>query len=105
MVADVADFANQSGRAALFAVAHFLTRSLQFAPDAEVLALGLAEVVLANKLNDRDKLPCCCLNVLVQPFARSADEAVSGRANGLSKSDLFVFGRWRRCCAPRVRNR
>ncbi|NKB84812.1 DUF1403 family protein [Brucella grignonensis] len=49
--ADMVDSANQSGRAAPFAVADLITAISAVRPDAEVLALGLAELVLAHKLN------------------------------------------------------
>ncbi|NEK18152.1 DUF1403 family protein [Rhizobium leguminosarum] len=49
-IPDMADSANQSGRAAPFAVADLITAISAVRPDAEVLALGLAEVVLAHKL-------------------------------------------------------
>lgn len=50
-IADMVDSANQSGRAAPFAVADLITAISAIRPDAEVLALGLADVVLADKLN------------------------------------------------------
>ncbi|MGK6315598.1 DUF1403 family protein [Neorhizobium sp. DT-125] len=50
-VPDLVDTAAQSGRAAPFAVADLITAISAVRPDAEVLALGLADVVLANKLN------------------------------------------------------
>lgn len=46
----LADSANQSGRAAPFAVADLITAISAIRPDAELLALGLADVVLAEKL-------------------------------------------------------
>lgn len=46
----LADSANQSGRAAPFAVADLITAISAVRPDAEPLALGLADVVLAEKL-------------------------------------------------------
>jgi len=48
---DLVDSAIQSGRAAPFAVADLITAISAVRPDAEVLALGLADVVLARKLN------------------------------------------------------
>lgn len=48
---DTIDSANQSGRAAPFAAADLITAISAVRPDAEVLALGLAELVLAQKLN------------------------------------------------------
>ena len=50
-IPDMVDSANQSGRAAPFAVADLITAISAVRPDAEVLALGLAEVVLAQKMN------------------------------------------------------
>ena len=49
-IPEIVDSANQSGRAAPFAVADLITAILAVRPDAEVLALGLADVVLAHKL-------------------------------------------------------
>lgn len=48
---DLVDSAIQSWRAAPFAVADLITAIFAVRPDAEVLALGLADVVLAHKLN------------------------------------------------------
>ena len=50
-IPDLVDSANQSGRAAPFAVADLLTAISAVRPDAEGMALGLAEAVLAQKLN------------------------------------------------------
>lgn len=50
-IPDMVDSANQSGRAAPFAVADLITAISAVRPDAEVLALGLGEQVLAQKLN------------------------------------------------------
>ncbi len=49
-VPDTIDTAIQSGRAAPFTVAELITSISVVRPDAEVLALGLAEAVLAEKL-------------------------------------------------------
>jgi len=49
-IPDIVDSANQSGRAAPFAVADLISAISAVRPDAEALALGLAEVVLAQKL-------------------------------------------------------
>jgi hypothetical protein len=49
-ISDLVDSAAQSGRAAPFAVADLVTAIFAVRPDAEVLALGLAEMVLAHKL-------------------------------------------------------
>ncbi|WP_235923402.1 DUF1403 family protein [Brucella tritici] len=50
-IPETVDSADQSGRAAPFAVADLITAISAVRPDAEVLALGLAELVLAQKLN------------------------------------------------------
>lgn len=50
-IPEIVDSANQSGRAAPFAVADLITAISAVRPDVEVLALGLAELVLAHKLN------------------------------------------------------
>lgn len=50
-VPDMVDSANQSGRAAPFTVADVTTAISAVRPDAEVMALGLAELVLAHRLN------------------------------------------------------
>ncbi len=50
-IPEIVDSANQSGRAAPFAVADLITAISAVRPDAEMLALGLAELVLAQKLN------------------------------------------------------
>jgi len=49
-IPDLVDSANQSGRAAPFAVADLITAISAVRPDAEVLALALAEAVLAQRL-------------------------------------------------------
>ncbi|WP_155246261.1 MULTISPECIES: DUF1403 family protein [Agrobacterium] len=49
-IPDIVDSTNQSGRAAPFAVADLITAIFAVRPDAEVLALGLADAVLAQKL-------------------------------------------------------
>lgn len=56
-IPDLVDTAVQSGRAAPFAVADLITAIFAVRPDAEVLALGLAEVVLAQKLNWSKPVP------------------------------------------------
>ncbi len=50
-IPDIVDSANQSGRATPFAVADLITAISAVRPDAEALAFGLAELVLAQKLN------------------------------------------------------
>ncbi|MDH0117711.1 MULTISPECIES: DUF1403 family protein [Rhizobium/Agrobacterium group] len=50
-VPEMVDTAIQSGRAAPLAVAELISAITTIRPDAEVLALGLAELVLAQKLN------------------------------------------------------
>ena len=56
-IPDIVDSANQSGRAAPFAVADLITAISAVRPDAEVLALGLADVVLAQKLKWPKSVP------------------------------------------------
>jgi len=50
-IPDMVDSANQSGRPAPFAVADLITAIFAARPDAEVLGIGLAEVVLAQMLS------------------------------------------------------
>lgn len=50
-VTDLIDTAVQARRAAPLAISDLITAISAFRPDAEVLALGLAELVLAQKLN------------------------------------------------------
>lgn len=50
-VPDLIDSAIQSGRAAPFVAADLIAAICEARPDAEVLTLGLADVVLAQKLN------------------------------------------------------
>ncbi|MBX5177306.1 DUF1403 family protein [Rhizobium lentis] len=54
---DMVDSASQSGRAAPFAVADLITAISAVRPDAEVMALGLADVVLARKLKWPNPVP------------------------------------------------
>ncbi len=56
-ILEIVDSANQSGRAAPFAVADLITAISAVRPDAEVLALGLGELVLARKLNWPETVP------------------------------------------------
>jgi len=56
-IPDIVDSAIQSGRAAPFAVADLITAISAVRPDAEVLALGLAEAVLAHKLSWPKSVP------------------------------------------------
>jgi hypothetical protein len=49
-IADLADAAIQSGRAAPLAIADLISAIMALRPDAEVLALTLADIVLARKL-------------------------------------------------------
>ncbi|NTA59848.1 DUF1403 family protein [Agrobacterium tumefaciens] len=56
-IPDLIDSAVQSGRAAPFAVADLLTAISAVRPDVEVLALGLAEAVLAHKLGWPKSVP------------------------------------------------
>lgn len=54
---DLVDTAIQSGRAAPLALADLVSAITTARPDAEVLALGLAEAVLAHKLNWPKSVP------------------------------------------------
>jgi hypothetical protein len=56
-VPDLIDTATQSGRAAPLAVAALISAITTVRPDAEVLALGLAEIVLAHKLKWSKPVP------------------------------------------------
>lgn len=56
-IPDMVDSTIQSGRAAPFAVADLITAISAVRPDAEVMALGLAEVVLAHKLRWTRSVP------------------------------------------------
>ncbi|WP_075293183.1 DUF1403 family protein [Pararhizobium arenae] len=56
-ISDIVDSANQSGRAAPFAVADLITAISAVRPDTEVLALSLADVVLARKLHWPQSVP------------------------------------------------
>lgn len=71
---DMVDSAIQSRRAAPFVLADFLTMISAVRPDAEVLALGVAEVVLANKLNWLKPVPL----LLPERFG-SAFRTIGGR--------------------------
>lgn len=73
-IADIVDSALQSSRAAPFAVADLITAISAARPDAEVLALGLAEVVLAQKLNWPRSVPL----LLPERFG-SAFRTIGGR--------------------------
>lgn len=56
-IADLADAAIQSGRAALLAIADLVSAIMALRPDAEVLALALADIVLARKLKWAKPVP------------------------------------------------
>ena len=73
-IADIADSANQSGRAAPFAVADLITAISAVRPDAEGMALGLAEAVLAHKLKWPKPVPL----LLPERFG-SAFRTIGGR--------------------------
>jgi hypothetical protein len=73
-IPDMIDSAKQSGRAAPFAVADLITAISVVRPDAEVLALGLAELVLAQKLNWPKSVPL----LLPERFG-SAFRTIGGR--------------------------
>ncbi len=74
VVPDLVDTAIQSGRAAPFAVADLIAAIFAVRPDAEVMALGLAEAVLAHKL----KWPKSAPLLLPERFG-SAFRAIGGR--------------------------
>jgi hypothetical protein len=74
LIPDMVDSANQSGRAAPFAVADMITAISAVRPDAEVMALGLAEAVSAYKLNWSKPVPL----LLPERFG-SAFRTVGGR--------------------------
>jgi hypothetical protein len=73
-IPNIVDSANQSGRAAPFAVADFIAAISAVRPDAEALALGLAEVVLAQKLKWPKPVPL----LLPERFG-SAFRTIGGR--------------------------
>lgn len=73
-IPDIVDSANQSGRSAPFAVADLITAISAVRPDAEVMALGLADIVLAQKLNWPKPLPL----LLPERFG-SAFRSIGGR--------------------------
>lgn len=73
-VPDIADSAMQSGRAAPFAVVDLITAISAVRPDAEMLALGLAEAVLAHRLNWSKPVPL----LLPERFG-SAFRTIGGR--------------------------
>jgi hypothetical protein len=56
-IPDLVDSTNQSGRAAPFAVADLITAISAVRPDVEVLALGLADIVLSQKLKWAKPVP------------------------------------------------
>lgn len=56
-IADLADAAIQSGRAAPLAIADLVSAIMALRPDAEVLALALADIVLARKLKWAKPVP------------------------------------------------
>jgi hypothetical protein len=56
-IPDIVDSAYQSGRAAPFVAADLIAAICAARPDAEVLALGLAEAVLAHKLSWPKSMP------------------------------------------------
>ncbi|MCM2439473.1 DUF1403 family protein [Agrobacterium vitis] len=68
----IVDSANQSGQAAPFVAADLIAAICVACPDAEALALGLADLILAQKLNCRNPCRCCSPNGLARPSARSA---------------------------------
>lgn len=73
-IPDMVDSANQSGRAAPFAVADLITAISAIRPDAEVTAFGFGEVVLAHKLNWPKPVP-----LLLPERLGSAFRTIGGR--------------------------
>jgi len=73
-IPEIVDSANQSGRAAPFAMADLITAISAVRPDTEVLALGLAELVLAHRLNWPKPVPL----LLPERFG-SAFRTIGGR--------------------------
>lgn len=73
-IPDIVASATQSGRAAPFAVADLITAISAVRPDAEVMALGLAEVVLAHKLSWPKSVP-----LLLSERFGSAFRTIGGR--------------------------
>lgn len=73
-VTDLIDTANQSGRAAPLAVADLISAIATLGPDAEVLAFGLADVVLALKLKWPKPVP-----LLLRARFGSAFRTIGGR--------------------------
>jgi len=73
-IPDLLDSALQSARAAPFAVADFVTGVFDARSDAEVMALGLADVILARKLNWPKPVPL----LLPERFG-SAFRTIGGR--------------------------
>jgi len=73
-IPDLVDSAIQSGRAAPFAVAGLITAISAVRPDGEVLALGLADVVLSRKLNWPKPVP-----LLLPERYGSAFRTIGGR--------------------------
>lgn len=73
-VVDIVDTAIQSGRAAPLAVADLISAIIALRPDAEVLALALADIVLARKLKWPKPVPL----VLPARFG-SAFRTIGGR--------------------------
>lgn len=80
-IPDIVDSANQSERAAPFAVADLITAISAVRPDAEVMALGLADVMLTCKLNWPKPVPLLLPERFDPPSAPSAVAGVSGRAS------------------------
>jgi hypothetical protein len=70
----IVNTADQSGRAAPFAVADLITAISAVRPDAEVMALGLAEIELAHKLKWSNPVPL----LLPERFG-SAFRTIGGR--------------------------
>lgn len=73
-IADLADVAIQSGRAAPLAIADLISAIMALRPDVEVLALALADIVLARKLKWARPVP-----LLLSVRFGSAFRTIGGR--------------------------
>lgn len=88
-IADLADVAIQSGRAAPIAIADLVSAIMALRPDAEVLALALADIVLAQKLRWARPVP-----LLLPARFGSAFRTIGGRGRVRpGEPALLVFTR------------
>lgn len=84
-IADLADAALQSGRAAPFAVADLIAAIVAVRPDAEVLAFLLADIVLAQKLKWPKPVP-----LLLSQRYGAAFGTIGGRGRVRSAEPAFA---------------